>query len=257
MIDVKTSNGVHRLGALLVIVLGAGGCGGATGGAPATTSGAAATTHATTGAGGGASSTGAGGAQGKGGAAGAGGGAADAGPVDKSAACAPTFGSALTNAFGRLDGVVLAVVKPEDKHCAMWNGTHLVIEVSMNGAVYREVVNVQSDYGDPRAQFLAIDHPMPAPAWSEGWHTGVAVDYPTTFGVHSNAFTPTPMPNLIETVDAAVTIGQKVSVYSTSSGGASAHLVHRNGGNTDGAIVLDPDGPKPRLLLFHFPEQVF
>jgi hypothetical protein len=50
--------------------------------------------------------------------------------------------------------------------------------------------------------------------------------------------------------------GAKVSVYATSSGGNSAHLVHRNATNEDGAIVLTPDSA-PHYLLTAFPEQTF
>ena len=54
-----------------------------------------------------------------------------------------------------------------------------------------------------------------------------------------------------------LTLGAKISVYATSSGGASAHLVHRNDGKADGTIVIDPEGPSPTMLLFHFPTQSF
>src|SRR4051812_39193939 len=76
---------------------------------------------------------------------------------DKSAACASTFGNALTNAFGRLDGTVLAVVAPGNQRCAMPNGTHVVVQVTMDGAAYRMVVNVLSTSGDPHVWLGAID----------------------------------------------------------------------------------------------------
>lgn len=50
--------------------------------------------------------------------------------------------------------------------------------------------------------------------------------------------------------------GTRVSVFATSSGGSSAHLVHRNATNQDGAIVLSPD-TAPHYLLTAFPEQSF
>ncbi len=67
--------------------------------------------------------------------------------LDKSATCAPTFGNALTNAHGRLDGTVVAVVPPNDQACASPNMTHLVVQLSMGGAAYRMVVDVISDTG--------------------------------------------------------------------------------------------------------------
>src|SRR5262249_23663455 len=71
------------------------------------------------------------------------------GSIDKSAPCASTFGSALTDAFGRLDGTVVAVVPPNDQACAQPNMTHLVLQVEMEGAVYRMVLDVLSNQGSP------------------------------------------------------------------------------------------------------------
>jgi hypothetical protein len=65
------------------------------------------------------------------------------------------------------------------------------------------------------------------------------------------------MTALSEQIDAAIDLGKQVSVYSWSSGGPSAHKIHRNGANGDGAIVVDPSGPKPKWLLFHFANQTF
>jgi hypothetical protein len=193
------------------------------------------------------SSTGAAGAGGTGGAA----------PVDKAAACASMFGQALTAPYGRLDGTVLAVVKPTDTQCPMPNSDHLILQVTMNGEAYRMVINIQSTVGDPNVQYLAIDHALVGPAWSEGWHTGIALDYVQHFGVHAGDFTPHPLAELADVVTDAITLGQKVSVFAQTTGGSSAHQIHRNGSNVDGAVVLDADGPKPRVLLFHFADQTF
>jgi hypothetical protein len=185
--------------------------------------------------------------------------AADTGPVDKAAACAATFGADLTAPYGRLDGTVLAVVPPGHPTCAMPNGTHLVLQVTMKGAAYRMVVNVESEFlgVDPKVRFVALDKPLPAPAWTEGWHAGVTLDYPTTLDAHVAAFTALAKDDLVKTITDAVPLGAKVSVYSTTSGGASSHKVHRNGANDDGAIVLSPDTATPRFLLFHFDQQTF
>jgi hypothetical protein len=181
----------------------------------------------------------------------------DDGGVDKSADCASTFGTALTNSFGRVDGTVLAVVQPGDMKCPMPNSDHLILEVTMNGSAYRMVVNMQSTTGDPNVQYLVLAHALPAPAWSEGWHTGLSLDYVNDLGVHGDAFTPHPMAELATLVTGALTVGSKISVYASSSGGASAHLVHRNPVSADGAIVVDPAGAAPQMLLFHFADQSF
>lgn len=185
------------------------------------------------------------------------GGAGGAAPVDKAKDCAATFGSALTNAFGRVDGTVLAVVKPTDTQCPMPNNDHVILEVTMQGAVYRMVINVLSTGVDPDVRFLELDHAMVGTAWSEGWHTDAALDYAGDLGLHSGFdFAPVPFGKLVDRVTDDITLGEKVSVFCTSSGGASSHLIHRNGQKHDGAIVLHPD-TNPRWLVFHFADQSF
>lgn len=215
---------------------------GGAGGQGSTSASTSATTSTSTGS---TSSTGTGGMQ------------PDGGDVDKSKDCASTFGNALTSSYGRVDGTVLAVVQPGDMKCPMPNNDHLILEVTMSGAAYRMVVNMQSTSGDPNVQYLSLAHALPAPAWSEGWHTGLSLDYVNDLGVHAAGFTPHPMAELAKLVTDAITVGSKISVYASSSGGASAHLIHRNTTNADGAIVIDPDGAAPQMLLFHFADQTF
>jgi hypothetical protein len=175
------------------------------------------------------------------------------GGANKAALCAATFGSELTAAFGRLDGTILAVVTPADTQCAMPNNDHAVLQVVMRGAAYRMVINVQSAFGpDYRVRFATLEAALPAPAWSEGWHSDVSLDYPSTLGVHPASFTPYEMPALIARIVDEIAIGEPVSVYAHS-----AHKIHRNGGSADGAIVLRPTSGSPRFLLFHFADQTF
>lgn len=107
--------------------------------------------------------------------------------------CASAFGSALTEGFGRIDGIVYAVQKPTDKTCTFPNGDHVILQVLMNSAVYRLVINVQSDRAtaDPRIQIATMPHALPAPAFAEGWHAAAPLDYVTSLGAHADAsFTP-------------------------------------------------------------------
>jgi hypothetical protein len=165
--------------------------------------------------------------------------------------CADTFGSALTEGFGRIDGIVYAVQKPSDTMCTLPNGDHVILQVLMNGAVYRLVVNVQSDRGgaDPKIRVATLAHALPAPAFAEGWHLPAPLDYVTSLGAHADATTK---------IAAELKIGDPVSVYATSGAGRpeSAHLIHRNDTNEDGAIVVTPT-TSPRFLLFHFDGQTF
>lgn len=196
----------------------------------------------------------------------------DAGPVDQAADCAlecagappegaTCFGSALTDGFGRLDGTLLAVQRPTDTQCAMPNDDHLIVQVLLDGAAYRMVVNVLSDGRngtDTRIQLAEVPAALPSPAWAEGWHLDAPLDYVTTLDVHEDDFEPLETDALIERVARHLTLGAPISVYATSNDRPeSAHLVHRNAANRDGAIVVDPTGALPVFLLFHFDGQVF
>jgi len=179
--------------------------------------------------------------------------------VNKAATCSMTFGDALTNAFGRLDGTVLAVVPPNDQACAMPNMTHLVVQVNMSGAVYRMVIDVLSEYCDPdEVSLYELDAPLKDGAWAEGWHAGVDFDYVLTLGVHSTSFTAMTQANLVDKVTSEIVLGSKISFFATSMDEpTSAHLVHRNITNQDGAIVIGPDTASPHYLLFRFSDQTF
>lgn len=191
--------------------------------------------------------------------------AADAGAdTGLTGKCADKFGSALTEGFGRIDGVVYAIQKPSDTTCAMPNKDHVVLQVLMNGAVYRMVVNVQSDRGgDTKVRVSTVAQAMPAPPFEEGWHTGIPLDYANILGVHSGdgGFAALTLDEAVAKIAAEVKVGDEVAVYATSGAGRpeSTHLVHRNepGKNEDGAIVIGPNSASPKLMLFHFADQTF
>lgn len=190
----------------------------------------------------------------------------DAAAPDTLGQCASSFGDQLTAGFGRIDGTVWAVQRPSDQTCTMPNGDHLIVQVLMNGAVYRLVTNVKSDRPAPdvRVQMHVSSGadavPLPAPGFAEGWHTGddVWIDYVHHFGVHAEQFVPQEQDALVEDIAARIHVGDPISIYAQSGAGRpdSAHLVHRNGHGKDGAIVLNPT-TAPTYLLFHFAEQSF
>lgn len=180
-------------------------------------------------------------------------------------ACAATFGNALTEGFGRIDGVVHAVQTPSDKTCAMPDRDHVVVQVLMEGAVYRMVVNLVSDLGgaDTKVRVASFPHALPAPDYAEGWRTGVPLDYANILGAHSGdaGFAPLTQDEAVAKIVAEVKVGDPVSVYALSGPGQaeSAERVHRNdpGKNEDGAIVVGPTSGAPKFLLFHFADQTF
>lgn len=176
--------------------------------------------------------------------------------------CADAFGTALTAGFGRADGVIYSVQKPSDTGCIFPNSDHVIVQVLINSAVYRMVVNVQSDRAgsDPKIRVGALPHALPAPAFEEGWHLGAQLDYVATLGAHSTdaTFTPLTLTDAVAKIASEVKVGDLVSVYAESGAGRpeSTHLVHRNKTNQDGAIVVNPTSA-PRFLLFHFDTQTF
>ncbi len=176
----------------------------------------------------------------------------------KAGPCDATFGSALTPGFGRFDATILAVVPPGDESCAEPNSTHLVVQGTMDGAAYRMVVDVLSTQGSPDVWFHEFEAPLVGEPWAEGWHTDVPLDYVTTLGLTSTAFTEMMQAGLVTTITDELVLGAHVSVFATngSTEPDSAHLVHRNATNQDGAIVIDPD-TAPHWLTMRFDEQTF
>jgi hypothetical protein len=189
----------------------------------------------------------------------------DAGPSEDVGVCASTFGDRLTPGFGRIDGTLVAIVRPVvDEHCVQPNRDHIIVQVAMLGAVYRMVVNVQSDRdaADTRVRIAKVDAPLTAPAWEEGWHTDARLDYPTTLNLHSDErFKPMGMSELVSDVVSELRIGEKVSVYAINGQGRpeSAHKIHRNrfDASNDGAIVVGATAENPKYLVFAFDGQTF
>ena len=185
-----------------------------------------------------------------------------AAPVDASkptGQCAATFGDKLATGFGRIDGIVYAVQKPSDTQCVFPNNDHVIIQVLMNGAVYRLVANVQGSGTDPKIRIGQMAHALPAPAFAEGWHADAPLDYLTTLGAHADAsFTALTLDEGVTRVAAALKVGDPVAIYGTCGAGRpeSAHLIHRNKTNQDGAIVVNPT-TTPTFMLFHFDNQTF
>jgi hypothetical protein len=177
------------------------------------------------------------------------------------APCATDFGRGFTAAFGRLDGTLHALVGPTDRQCRLFNGDHAVVQIDVGGQAHRVVVNVQSDGRngtDTRLRYAELRHALVGPAWSEGWHPGLSLDYARDLGAHTTAgFAPQDTEALVARIASHLALGARVSAYATSSGGSradSAHLVHRGSPplQQDGALVIAPDSADPLYLLFHF-----
>jgi hypothetical protein len=210
--------------------------------------------------GGGAGGAGGGGASG--GAGSGGGGAAGAAASDGTAtrvACTNKLGNGLSATFGRLDGRLISLVPSGKKGCNGDSG-HLHLQVSANGGVYDIAISLVSDKttGSPEVSLLERDAPLIDGPWQEGWHTsGVSLDYAKTLGVHSTDFTPTAQATLEAKLLASLQGVNHVTVFATGYDQTGAHLVHRNSGGHDGALVIHPTTGAPHYFLFHFATQAF
>jgi hypothetical protein len=157
---------------------------------------------------------------------------------------------ALTATHGRMDGYLVSILPPGGTHACNGDSSHVHLQVEMQGAVYDVAVNTDTLYD-------TIDSPIPDGPWSEGWHPGAELDYPTTLGVHAGSFTTTTPAALAQWIETQLAMVNHIAVFATGYGPTGAHDVHRRGGGLDGAIVTEPLSPTSHILLFRFSTDSF
>lgn len=168
--------------------------------------------------------------------------------------CTTSFGNALTSTYGRLDGVLVAIVWPGGSACNS-DGDHVLLQIRANGEIYEIAVNV----GSPAAEDVKTttrDIPLPGPAWSEGWHTGVAMDY-VAMNVRASDLELQTRSQHVAALMTDLTEVNHVSVYAIGYGPDGAHLVHRNGNGKDGLLITRPLSSQVHARLFAFSNQTF
>ena len=169
--------------------------------------------------------------------------------------CTSSFGSALNSPYGRLDGELVALVPPGHHGC---NGDsdHFHLQVRSSGSIYDIAITV-TDLNGGAVDYIAVDRPLFGAPWAEGWHADASIDY-VTLGLHAADFAPTAKATLTQDIQTELATATRVSIFASSyTDGTGAHKVHRNGGNTDGALVIRPLAAVSRALLFHFSTQTF
>ncbi len=227
---------------------GTGGTSTSTGGASTSTGGVAGSPSSTGGSGG-SSSMGAGGA----------GGSTmvpDGAPTRMQ--CTNNYGMSIVPGFGRLDGYLVAVLPPGHQGCNT-DDKHIHLQVMAQGAVYDVAVDV-GQQSSPDVEYLTLDAPLLSGSWSEGWHTGVSLDYPRNLNVHSTAFMMPDWNTLIQTVENELANVNHISVFGVGYQPPSTgcHDIHWNSTpGADGAIVTEPLSTPSHYLLFHFSNQTF
>lgn len=175
-------------------------------------------------------------------------------------ACTSSFGNKLTASptFGRLDGYLVAIVPPGGSAC---NGDsdHVHLQVRMSGAIYDIAIDATNGVTHvDDVHTVAMDRAMPVNTvpWAEGWHTGLLVDY-IAMGVHSTDLPLMTKTEIVSALQSDLATANHISIYATTYGSDGAHLVHRNSGGHDGAIVTEPLSTPSHVRLFSFSDQSF
>ncbi|MBU0551763.1 hypothetical protein KKF91_07615 [Myxococcota bacterium] len=167
--------------------------------------------------------------------------------------CTTSTGSLFSKANGRADGILHALIETTDRQCDGVNDDHVVLQISILNQIQRLVISVHD------IDILSKNAPLIGPAFSEGWHTGMDLDYVRDLNVHSADFKPATMAEVTHFICAFLEVGAPVSVFAYSDGQRpdSAHQVHRNNAYPDGAVVARPESSAPVYLLFRYTDQSF
>jgi hypothetical protein len=186
---------------------------------------------------------------------------AEAGPSDGTpsytSTCTPLSaqnGTAINSHHGRLDGYLAYVVPKDGDSSCNGDGSHVHLQVRMDGNIYDVAVDIGTFTGD--SNLYEANMPIPGGAWSEGWHD-IGLSYPQ-LGLHSTQFTPEDPTTLGQKIQSELAGVNHISVfgdgYSTDNG---CHDVHYENGSEDGALILEPLSPKAHILFFRFSTQSF
>lgn len=174
--------------------------------------------------------------------------------------CTSSFGTGLTASptFGRLDGYLVAIVPPGGGGCNA-DSSHVHLQVRMKGAIYDVAIDVtdsMSNVDDVHTATRDMALPTTGLPWTEGWHTGISVDY-VALGVHSPDLALQTKSQMTTTLMSDLATANHISIYATTYGSDGAHLVHRNSSGHDGLIVTEPLSVPAHLRLLSFTGQTF
>jgi hypothetical protein len=165
--------------------------------------------------------------------------------------CTTSFvGTALTGSFGRMDGHLVAIVPTNGPHSCRADSGHVHLQVKMNGVVYDVAVNTDTYVAQK-------DAALPDGAWTEGWHGGVHLDYPTNLGLHTADFPTTTASGIESAIETALAGADEIAIFATPYDPTGAHDVHRKAGGFDGAIFVNPSSPQAHVLAFRFSTDTF
>jgi hypothetical protein len=174
--------------------------------------------------------------------------------------CTSQFGSALPSSptFGRLDGYLVAILAPGETSGCNDDDSHVHLQIEMNNAIYDIAIDAtDSATHVDDVHTGTLDVAMPSgPAWAEGFHTDVTIDYPT-LGAHSTALPLFSKAQIVSTLTADLATANHISIFTTTYGDNGAHLVHRDGSGHDGLLVTQPLSTPSHVRLLSFTDQTF
>lgn len=169
--------------------------------------------------------------------------------------CTGGFGSGLTTQHGRLDGYLVSIVPVGGSKTCNGDSHHIHLQVRMNGGIYDVAIDVIDNTGGD-VYFTERDLPLLDGGWSEGWHPGDGFSY-VTEGLHATDFTATPEAQLVSTFMSELQTVNHISIFGTGYAATGCHLIHFDGGNNDGAVVIHPLSSPAHYLMLHFANQSF
>jgi len=179
------------------------------------------------------------------------------GPPTYTTACTPQSkqtGAIINTQHGRFDGTLAYVVPKAGPSSCNGDDQHVHLQIRASNAIYDVAVDVGAFSGD--VLLYETDIPLPAGAWSEGWHND-PLSYPQ-LGVHSAQFTPQDPVALAAKLQTELAGVNHVSVFGTGYAAKNGcHLVHFVGGPNDGAIVTHPLADKAHVIFLRFASQGF
>lgn len=162
--------------------------------------------------------------------------------------CTDVFGPGVSEQYGRLDGILVAVVDTTTSNCRA-DSDHLHLQIDAGAGIIDVAVNLDA--------LVVIKDQPPIDVFSTGWHLDTSLDYANTLGVHAEDFTAYSVAGLQKLVVDALAKANHVSVYATGYAGDGVHDVHKKKGFRDGAIVIRPTEAAAQFILFRFADQAF
>jgi hypothetical protein len=184
-------------------------------------------------------------------------GGADGTPT-RTASCTPLskeIGTAVDSKHGRMDGYLNYVVPKGGPGSCNGDSSHIHLQVNVAGDIYDVAFDIGKTDGDTLS--YETEMTMPDGAWAEGWHSDDGLSY-TALGLHSSQFKSEDPSTFATRIISELANANHVSIFGTGyPQGDGCHDVHYVGGQTDGALVINPLAATPHIVFVRFSTDSF